>query len=117
VRIRAAVTRGYGDFWQGASIDWAKLARHLPPLPDTADELKAVAEKLGAAAGDLHLGSDATETAVKRTALADYRVVYLRTVSSPGMSRNLANSRSRSPCPGSRLSLTMASSRRARSRS
>jgi CHAT domain-containing protein len=78
-RIRAAVTRGYGDFWQGASIDWAKLARHLPPLPDTADELRAVAEKLGAAAGDLHLGSDATETAVKRTALADYRVVYFAT--------------------------------------
>jgi tetratricopeptide (TPR) repeat protein/CHAT domain-containing protein len=78
-RIRAAITQGYGEFWQGASIDRAKLARHLPPLPDTADELRAVAEKLGAAAGDLHLGSDASETTVKRTTLADYRVVYFAT--------------------------------------
>jgi CHAT domain-containing protein/tetratricopeptide (TPR) repeat protein len=78
-RTRVAVARGYGDFWQGASIDRAKLARYLPSLLDTADELKAVAGKLGAAAGDLHLGSDATETTVKRTALADYRVVYFAT--------------------------------------
>jgi CHAT domain-containing protein/Tfp pilus assembly protein PilF len=78
-RTRVVVTRGYGDFWQGAGIDRAKLARSLPSLLDTADELKAVAAKLGAAAGDLHLGSDATEATVKRTALADYRVVYFAT--------------------------------------
>jgi CHAT domain-containing protein/Tfp pilus assembly protein PilF len=78
-RTRVAVTRGYSDFWQGANIDRAKLARYLPSLPDTADELKAVAGKLGAAAGDIHLGSDASETTVKRTALADYRVVYFAT--------------------------------------
>jgi CHAT domain-containing protein len=78
-RTRVAVTRGYGDFWQGASIDRAKLAQYLPPLLDTADELKAVARKLGAAAGDVHLGSDASETTVKRTALAEYRVVYFAT--------------------------------------
>jgi CHAT domain-containing protein len=78
-RIRVAVTRGYGDFWQGASIDRAKLARYLPPLLDTADELKAVVGKLGAAADDIHLGSNASETVVKRTALADYRVVYFAT--------------------------------------
>jgi hypothetical protein len=34
----------------------------LPSLLDTADELKAVAGKLGAAAGDVHLGNDASET-------------------------------------------------------
>jgi CHAT domain-containing protein len=73
------VTRGYGDFWQGAGIDRAKLALYLPSLLDTADELKAVAGKLGAAAGDLHLGSDASEAMVKRTALNDYRVVYFAT--------------------------------------
>jgi CHAT domain-containing protein/Tfp pilus assembly protein PilF len=78
-QTRAAVTRGYGEFWQGAGIDRAKLAKSLPSLLDTADELKAVAGKLGAAAGDIHLGSDATETAVKQTALADYRVVYFAT--------------------------------------
>jgi CHAT domain-containing protein/tetratricopeptide (TPR) repeat protein len=78
-QARVAVTRGYGDFWQGAGIDRAKLARSLPSLPDTADELKTVAVKLGAAPGDIHLGSDASETVVKRTALADYRVVYFAT--------------------------------------
>jgi CHAT domain-containing protein len=78
-RTRVAVARGYGDFWQGASIDRAKLAQYLPPLLDTADELKAVARKLAAAAGDVHLGSDASEATVKRTVLADYRVVYFAT--------------------------------------
>jgi CHAT domain-containing protein/tetratricopeptide (TPR) repeat protein len=78
-RTRVAVTRGYGDFWQGASIDRAKLPQYLPSLLDTADELKAIAKNLGAPPSDLHLGSDASETVVKRTALADYRVVYFAT--------------------------------------
>jgi CHAT domain-containing protein len=78
-RTRVAVARGYGDFWQGASIDRAKLAQYLPSLLDTADELKAVASKLGAAPGDIHLGSDASETTLKRTALSGYRVVYFAT--------------------------------------
>jgi hypothetical protein len=42
-------------------------------LLDTADELKAVAKKLGGVAGDVHLGSDASEATVKQTPLADYR--------------------------------------------
>jgi hypothetical protein len=46
------------------------LAQSLPSLLDIADELK-----LGAAATDIHLGSDASETTVKRTALVDYWVV------------------------------------------
>jgi tetratricopeptide (TPR) repeat protein/uncharacterized protein YraI len=78
-RARVAVTRGYGDFWQRTSIDRAKLVRSLPSLLDTADELKAVAGKLGAGAGDVHLGNDASETVVKRMALTDYRVVYFAT--------------------------------------
>ena len=78
-RTRVALTRGYGDFWQGAGIDRAALARSLPSLLDTADELEAVAAKLGAAASDIHLGSDASEATVKRTTLADYRVVYFAT--------------------------------------
>jgi hypothetical protein len=55
------------------------LAKYLPSLLDTADELKAVAKKLDAAAGDLHLGSEVSETVVKRTTLADCRVVYFVT--------------------------------------
>jgi tetratricopeptide (TPR) repeat protein len=78
-RTRVAVARGYGEFWQGASIDRAKLTQYLPSLLDTADELKAVARSLGAAASDIHLGNDASETVVKRTALADYRVLYFAT--------------------------------------
>ncbi len=78
-QTRVAVARGYGDFWQGAGIDRAKLARSLPSLLDTADELKAVAAKLGAVPGDIHLGNDASETTVKRTALDGYRVVYFAT--------------------------------------
>jgi CHAT domain-containing protein len=51
----------------------------LPQLPDTADELKAVAVKLGAPASDIHLGRDASETTLKRAALADYGIVYFAT--------------------------------------
>jgi hypothetical protein len=48
-------------------------------LPDTADELDAVARDLGVAASDIHLGADASETAVKRAPLADYGIVYFAT--------------------------------------
>jgi CHAT domain-containing protein/tetratricopeptide (TPR) repeat protein len=72
------VTRGFGGFWQGTNIDRAELAR-LPRLPETADELKAVAARLGAPPSDVHLGVDASESTVKRLPLADYRVVYFAT--------------------------------------
>jgi CHAT domain-containing protein len=55
------------------------LGQALPQLPDTADELKAVALKLGAPLADVHLGQDASETTVKHAQLADYRVVYFAT--------------------------------------
>ena len=114
-RTRVAVTRGYGDFWQGAGIDRANLARYLPSLLDTADELKAVAGKVGAAASDLHLGSDASETTVKRTVLADYRVVYFATHGLvAGDVRGSANRRSRSRCRSDRPSLMTGCSRQAR---
>jgi CHAT domain-containing protein len=76
---RPTAARAYSDFWQGAGADRAELARGLPSLLDTADELKAVAAKLGAPAADIHLASDASETTVKRTSLVDYRVVYFAT--------------------------------------
>ena len=75
----AARTRAYSDYWRGASIDRAKLADALSPLPDSAEELKAVASKLGALSSDIHLGRNATEANVKRLPLADYRVVYFAT--------------------------------------
>ena len=61
----------------------ASIARgcrtRLPQLPDTADELNAVAKDLGVAAADIHLGEDASETTVKRAPLADYGIVYFAT--------------------------------------
>jgi CHAT domain-containing protein/Flp pilus assembly protein TadD len=76
---RSLSTRSYTDFFAGAGVDRARLAQALPPLPDTADELKAVAKDLGAPPSDIHLGKDASETTVKRLPLADYRIVYFAT--------------------------------------
>src|SRR5262249_47341343 len=78
-KSRPAATRAYSEVWQGASLDRAKLAKALPSLLDSADEVKAVAAKLGASEGDVHLEKDASETTVKRTPLSDYRVVYFAT--------------------------------------
>jgi CHAT domain-containing protein/DNA-binding SARP family transcriptional activator len=77
--VRAAMTRAYTDFWPGAGVDRAMLAQNLCRLADSADELKAVAQKLGAPLSDIKLRKDATETNVKRAQLADYRVVYFAT--------------------------------------
>jgi CHAT domain-containing protein/Tfp pilus assembly protein PilF len=76
---RGVTTVAYTDFWRGAGVDRAALGRALPQLPDTADELNAVAKNLGVAASDLHLGSAASETTVKRAPLADYGIVYFAT--------------------------------------
>jgi CHAT domain-containing protein/tetratricopeptide (TPR) repeat protein len=78
-KSRAVVTRGYSEFWQGVSLNWKKLAQALPSLLETADELEAVAARLGAPRSDIHLQKDASETVVKHAALADYRVVYFAT--------------------------------------
>ncbi len=69
----------YTDFWRGSGVDRNRLAQALPQLPDTADELNAVAKNLGVSASDIHLGGDASETTLKRTPLADYRIVYFAT--------------------------------------
>jgi CHAT domain-containing protein/tetratricopeptide (TPR) repeat protein len=71
--------RAYSDYWRGAGLDRNMLMNALPQLPDTADELKAIAKALGAPATDILLGPDATVTAVKRAPLANYRVVYFAT--------------------------------------
>ncbi|HEY6994588.1 MAG TPA: CHAT domain-containing tetratricopeptide repeat protein, partial [Xanthobacteraceae bacterium] len=71
--------RAYSDYWRGAGLDRSKLMQALPPLPDTADELKAIAKALGVSATDILLGRDATVTAVKHAPLANYRIVYFAT--------------------------------------
>jgi CHAT domain-containing protein/tetratricopeptide (TPR) repeat protein len=75
----AVKTRAYTDFWQGAGIDHDKLSKALPRLEDTADELKAVAKKLGAPTSDIHLRAAASEKTVRSVTLANYRIVYFAT--------------------------------------
>lgn len=75
----AGKTRAYSDYWQGAGVDPDNLTQALPALPDTADELKAIAKKLGVPPSDILLGRAANEAAVKRAPLADYRIVYFAT--------------------------------------
>ncbi len=57
--------------------------RRLTPLPETADELCAVARQLGSEPSDVRLGSDATEHAIKALSasgrLADFRIVHFAT--------------------------------------
>jgi CHAT domain-containing protein/tetratricopeptide (TPR) repeat protein len=72
-------SRSYTDFWQGIGVDRGELAKALPRLEDTADELKAVAKNLGAPPGDIYLRNAASEGTVKRLRLSDYRVVYFAT--------------------------------------
>lgn len=75
----AARTRAYTNYWKGQGIDRDALGTALPRLADTADELNAIAKKLGAATSDIYLRQRATETEVKRAKLADYRIVYFAT--------------------------------------
>lgn len=79
IAARSIATVAYTDFWRGAGVDRARLAQALPQLPDTADELNAVAKDVGAAEADIHLGRDASETTLKRAALAQYRIIYFAT--------------------------------------
>ncbi|SDH24412.1 Tetratricopeptide repeat-containing protein [Bradyrhizobium sp. Rc2d] len=79
VAARSIATIAYTDFWRGAGVDRARLAQALPQLPDTADELNAVARDVGATDADIHLGRDASETTLKRAALAQYGIIYFAT--------------------------------------
>jgi len=76
---RTLVSAAYTEFWRGAGVDRARLSQALPQLPDTADELKAVAKDLDVPASDIHLGADASETTVKRARLSDYSIIYFAT--------------------------------------
>jgi CHAT domain-containing protein len=56
-----------------------QLLRALPPLPDTADEVRKVAAILHADPGSILMGSAATEPRFRAMPLADYRVLYFAT--------------------------------------
>jgi CHAT domain-containing protein len=63
---------------QGDPVD-AEIVRGLPRLRETAGELTAIARSLGGDAASVILGADATETRVRATDLAQYRVVAFAT--------------------------------------
>ncbi len=76
-RLAADVTASRG--LRGTVADIAELKTALPPLPDTANELREVAASVRADPADIILGADATETRVKREELHQFRIVYFAT--------------------------------------
>ena len=75
----AALNRSLTSFYRGVTADTKALAEALPALPETADELRAVAKILGARSEDIELGEAASVTTVKNEPLSNYRVVYFAT--------------------------------------
>jgi CHAT domain-containing protein/tetratricopeptide (TPR) repeat protein len=76
--IRAAIPK----FFRGGLADVEKV-RAQYPLPETADELCAVAQSMGAGQGAVYLGEKATETTIKAVSangtFAEARVVHFAT--------------------------------------
>jgi CHAT domain-containing protein len=75
----AGKTRAYASYFHGARPDLMVLRQGLAPLPETANELRVVAKRLGAPESDIHLGVAASEATVKSMDLRPYRVVYFAT--------------------------------------
>jgi CHAT domain-containing protein len=81
-RLDGAAGTGRGvaaaKIMRGPTVDLTEL-RHLPPLPDTADELRQEARALNAPASAIYLGENATVSKVKHADLADTRVIAFAT--------------------------------------
>jgi len=56
-----------------------RAVRELAPLPETADELRAIAKVLGAPSDAINLGKAASETRVKAAALSEYQIIEFAT--------------------------------------
>jgi CHAT domain-containing protein len=69
----------YQTYYNGTTVDIERLRNGLPALPDTGDELRAVARELGASQDDVKLGAAATVTAVRTMPLEQYRVIEFAT--------------------------------------
>ena len=57
----------------------ARLLRALPPLPDTAEEVRKIAPILHADPGSILMGPEATEARVRAMPLGEYHVLYFAT--------------------------------------
>jgi len=64
--------------FRGATVDVDEV-RTLPPLPDTAGELRAEARALGAGEADLYLRERATLPQVRAAGLKDFRILSFAT--------------------------------------
>jgi len=76
------VSRGVqplSSYYRGNAINLDALRQGLAPLPETADELRAVAKVLGAPETDVHLQDDATLAKLEQTPLDQYKVVDFAT--------------------------------------
>ncbi len=74
-----SLNRSLPEFYRGVTADTKALAEALTPLPETAEELRAIGHMLGAEPEDIKIGEAATVTDVKREPLDEYRVVYFAT--------------------------------------
>ena len=66
------------SLFRGATADVEKV-RALPPLPETAAELHAIAKTLGASEADLLLGARASEPVLGQMSLDRYRIIEFAT--------------------------------------
>ncbi len=82
-RRNVETTRGYSTYFRDGLADVNALSGAIPPLPDTADELRAVGKVLKASRNEILLGRQASETVIKRLSakgqLDDYGIVHFAT--------------------------------------
>jgi CHAT domain-containing protein len=78
-KVQVAALRSVVNFYESGKPDLVSLAKALPQLPETANEVRAIGEVLKASEDDLKLGVFASETAVKGTNPDAYRIVYFAT--------------------------------------
>ena len=78
-RMSSRSVQPYQTYYNGTTVDIGRLRSGLPALPDTGDELRAVAQDVGASDGDVKLGSAATVTAVSSLPLDQYRIIDFAT--------------------------------------
>ena len=76
---RSLQTRSFASYFRGTKPDLEKLRTGLAPLPNTARELRAVANALDVPTSEIKLGPEATEPVVKSLPLRNYRIVYFAT--------------------------------------
>jgi CHAT domain-containing protein len=78
-KARSVAPRSPLSVYDMGKPDLVSLAKFLPQLPDTADEVRTIGEVLKADKNDIKLGTSASVTTVKQAKLDDYHVVYFAT--------------------------------------